>query len=64
MHESRSFKIFRVVLLTVLVVFTVLPMYTMISTSIKPLADGQKASAGRDPRYRRGLGVFLHARPG
>jgi len=27
MHESRSFKIFRVVLLTVLVVFTVLPMY-------------------------------------
>src|SRR6476469_965132 len=42
MHESRSFKIFRVVLLTVLVVFTVLPMYTMISTSIKPLADGQK----------------------
>jgi multiple sugar transport system permease protein len=43
MHESRSFKVFRVILLTVLTVFTVLPLYTMISTSVKPLADVQKA---------------------
>jgi multiple sugar transport system permease protein len=43
MHESRSFKTFRVVLLTVLLVFTLLPLYTMISTSVKPLADVQKA---------------------
>jgi multiple sugar transport system permease protein len=43
MHESRSFKIFRVVLLTALTVFSVLPLYTMISTSVKPLADVQKA---------------------
>ncbi len=43
MHESRSFKIFRVVLLAALTVFSVLPLYTMISTSVKPLADVQKA---------------------
>ena len=43
MHESRSFKIFRVILLTVLLVFTLLPLYTMITTSVKPLADVQKA---------------------
>jgi multiple sugar transport system permease protein len=43
MHESRSFKTFRVILLTVLLVFTLLPLYTMISTSVKPLADVQKA---------------------
>src|SRR6478609_11710528 len=43
MHESRTFKIFRVILLTGLTLFSVLPLYTMISTSVKPLADVQKA---------------------
>ncbi|HEY4460356.1 MAG TPA: carbohydrate ABC transporter permease, partial [Pseudonocardiaceae bacterium] len=41
MRESLSFKIIRAVGLTGLVIFTVVPLYVMISTSIKPLGDVQ-----------------------
>jgi len=41
MHESRSFRVIRVVGLTGLLIFTLLPLYVMVSTSIKPLGDVQ-----------------------
>jgi multiple sugar transport system permease protein len=39
MHESRTWRVVRAAGLTGLLVFTVLPLYVMLSTSIKPLAD-------------------------
>jgi multiple sugar transport system permease protein len=39
MHESRTWRVIRAVGLTGLLVFTALPLYVMLSTSIKPLAD-------------------------
>jgi multiple sugar transport system permease protein len=39
MHESRTWRVVRAVGLTGLLVFTVLPLYVMLSTSVKPLAD-------------------------
>jgi multiple sugar transport system permease protein len=42
-HDSTAFKAFRVVVVTVLSVFTVLPLYVMITSSMKPLADVQGA---------------------
>jgi multiple sugar transport system permease protein len=41
MHESRSYRAIRAVGLTFLFLFTVLPLYVMLSTSLKPLADVQ-----------------------
>lgn len=41
MRESLSFKIIRAVGLTGLLIFTLVPLYVMISTSIKPLGDVQ-----------------------
>jgi multiple sugar transport system permease protein len=39
MIESRAFKISRVVVLTLLSLFVAFPLYIVISTSLKPLAD-------------------------
>jgi multiple sugar transport system permease protein len=39
MHDTRAFKVFRVVVVAVLAVFTILPLYVMITTSMKPLQD-------------------------
>ncbi|WP_445181907.1 carbohydrate ABC transporter permease [Pseudonocardia sp. Cha107L01] len=41
MHESRSYRLVRAVGLSFLFLFTVLPLYVMLSTSLKPLADVQ-----------------------
>ncbi|GAA1700563.1 carbohydrate ABC transporter permease [Fodinicola feengrottensis] len=41
MHESRVFKAVRVVGLTGLLLFTLVPIYVMISTAFKPLSDVQ-----------------------
>ncbi|WP_163509818.1 carbohydrate ABC transporter permease [Fodinicola acaciae] len=41
MRESLSFKIVRAVGLAALTIFTLVPLYVMISTSIKPLGDVQ-----------------------
>src|SRR5882762_1251517 len=41
MHESRAFRVVRTVGLTFLLLFTVLPLYVMLSTSVKPLGDVQ-----------------------
>ncbi|UOE45761.1 carbohydrate ABC transporter permease [Agromyces larvae] len=41
MHEPRSFKIFRWVVLVPLVLFTAVPLYVMMSSSLKPLGDVQ-----------------------
>jgi len=42
MHESRGFKILRVVILAFLAIFTATPLYVMLSTSVKPLSDVRK----------------------
>jgi multiple sugar transport system permease protein len=39
MRESRTWRVVRAAGLTGLLVFTVLPLYVMLSTSVKPLAD-------------------------
>ena len=41
MHEPRSFRIFRVVVVVVLGLFTLIPLYVMLTSSIKPLGDVQ-----------------------
>jgi len=38
-HDSTAFKTFRVVVITLLSAFTILPLYVMITSSMKPLAD-------------------------
>jgi multiple sugar transport system permease protein len=38
-HDSTAFKAFRGVVITVLSMFTILPLYVMITSSVKPLAD-------------------------
>lgn len=43
MRESRSFKVIRVVGLTLLTLFVVTPLYVMISSAAKPLGDVQGA---------------------
>lgn len=42
-QETRSAKIFRVVVLIVLTVFTAVPIYVMVTSSLKPLGDVQGA---------------------
>jgi multiple sugar transport system permease protein len=41
MHEPRSFKAFRSLVVIVLAVFTLVPLYVMITSSLKPLGDVQ-----------------------
>ena len=41
--ESRSFRVFQVVAGLFLCVFTLAPVYVMLSSSLKPLADVQGA---------------------
>ena len=41
MREAVSFRIFRWVTVTVLVIFTAVPLYVMVTTSLKPLGDVQ-----------------------
>jgi multiple sugar transport system permease protein len=43
MRDTAGFKIFRVATLVVLATFTVLPLYVMMSSSLKPLGDVQGA---------------------
>ncbi|HEY7047075.1 MAG TPA: carbohydrate ABC transporter permease [Jatrophihabitantaceae bacterium] len=38
-YESRSFRIFRWVVIAVVGVFTLIPLYTMLVSSLKPLGD-------------------------
>jgi len=38
-HDSTVFKVFRVVVVTVLSAFTILPIYVMITSAMKPLED-------------------------
>ncbi len=43
MHEPRWLRVVRPVVLTVLALFTVTPIYVMVSSSVKPLVDVQGA---------------------
>ena len=43
MRESTSFKVIRVVGLTLLTLFTLAPLYVMIVSGLKPLSDVQGA---------------------
>lgn len=43
MRETAGFKVFRIVTIVVLGVFVALPLYVVIVTAIKPLADVQSA---------------------
>ncbi|MFC0624641.1 carbohydrate ABC transporter permease [Kribbella deserti] len=43
MRDTTGFKIYRAVVLTVLGVFTVIPLYVMATSSLKPLSDVQGA---------------------
>jgi multiple sugar transport system permease protein len=45
MRDTAGFKVFRAATLVVLAVFTVLPLYVMTSSSLKPLGDVQGAFA-------------------
>jgi multiple sugar transport system permease protein len=40
-HEPRSFRIFRVVVVVVLGLFTIIPLYVMVTSAIKPLGEVQ-----------------------
>ena len=41
MREPRSFRVFRVVVVVVLGLFTLIPLYVMVTSAIKPLGDVQ-----------------------
>ena len=41
MREPLSFKVFRVVILTVLTLFVLVPMWVLFTSSVKPLGDVQ-----------------------
>lgn len=43
MHETKSTKVFRIVTITVLSVFTIIPIYVMVISGLKPLKDVQGA---------------------
>jgi multiple sugar transport system permease protein len=43
MREERSFRIFRWVVLVPLTIFTIVPLYVMITSALKPLKDVQGA---------------------
>jgi multiple sugar transport system permease protein len=42
-HETKSTKVFRIVTITVLSVFTIIPIYVMVISGLKPLKDVQGA---------------------
>ena len=52
MIETRGFKIFRVFGLTFLSAVVILPLYVVLTTSIKPLADVQGLFQCRRCRWR------------
>ena len=41
MHEDKSFRVFRWVVVVVLGAFTLIPLYVMVTSSLKPLGDVQ-----------------------
>lgn len=41
MRETQGAKIFRIVVVAILVVFTVVPIYVMVTSALKPLSDVQ-----------------------
>lgn len=41
MHEARSFRVFRWVVIVVLGAFTLVPLYVMVTSALKPLGDVQ-----------------------
>jgi multiple sugar transport system permease protein len=41
MHEARSFRLFRWVVIVVLGAFTLVPLYVMVTSALKPLGDVQ-----------------------
>ena len=41
MRETLGFKAFRTIVIVVLSIFVVFPLYVMITSSVKPLADVQ-----------------------
>lgn len=43
MRETTSMKVFRIVVIVLLTAFTVVPIYVMITSSMKPLGDVQSA---------------------
>jgi multiple sugar transport system permease protein len=43
MRDTKGFKIYRAVVLVVLGVFTIIPLYVMLTSSLKPLSDVQGA---------------------
>src|SRR3978361_822966 len=43
MRDTTGFKIYRAVVLVVLGVFTIIPLYVMLTSSLKPLSDVQGA---------------------
>ncbi|MDX6237791.1 MAG: multiple sugar transport system permease protein, partial [Kribbellaceae bacterium] len=43
MRDTKGFKIYRAVVLAVLGVFTIIPLYVMLTSSLKPLSDVQGA---------------------
>lgn len=45
MRDTTGFKVFRAIVITVLTVFTVMPLYVMITSAVKPLGDVQGAFA-------------------
>lgn len=43
MHDTRAFKVYRTVVVVVLAAVTALPLYVMMTTSLKPLQDVREA---------------------
>lgn len=43
MRDTRGFRFYRVLVLLVLAVFTIVPLYAMVTSSVKPLRDVQGA---------------------
>lgn len=43
MHETTGTKVFRIVTITLLSIFTIIPIYVMVISGMKPLADVQGA---------------------
>jgi multiple sugar transport system permease protein len=43
MRDTTGFKVFRAIVIAVLTVFTVMPLYVMITSAVKPLGDVQGA---------------------
>jgi multiple sugar transport system permease protein len=43
MRETRSSHVFRWVTIVILTLFTVVPLYVMVTSSVKPLSEVQSA---------------------